>query len=112
VDPTDEGFTGTSETNDGGAAPTKEAFRGGGGGGVERRPDGGGARAAGVVGRRRQIGLEEEKREKGAEPRAEDGGAGQSHGQRTDCARQIHVRPEKVGTSFCLHFVLFSSRDY
>jgi hypothetical protein len=25
--------------------------------------------------------------------------------------RQIHVRPEKVGTSFCLHFVLFSSRD-
>jgi hypothetical protein len=26
--------------------------------------------------------------------------------------RQIHVRPEKVGTSFCLHFVLFSSRDY
>jgi hypothetical protein len=26
--------------------------------------------------------------------------------------RQIHVIPEKVGTSFCLHFVLFSSRDY
>jgi hypothetical protein len=25
--------------------------------------------------------------------------------------RQIHVRPEKVGTSFCLQFVLFSSRD-
>jgi hypothetical protein len=25
--------------------------------------------------------------------------------------RQIHVRPEKVGTSFCLHFVLFNSRD-
>jgi hypothetical protein len=25
--------------------------------------------------------------------------------------RQIHVRPEKVGTSFCLHFILFSSRD-
>jgi hypothetical protein len=25
--------------------------------------------------------------------------------------RQIHVRPEKVGTSFCLHFVLFSSRE-
>jgi hypothetical protein len=25
--------------------------------------------------------------------------------------RQIHVGPEKVGTSFCLHFVLFSSRD-
>jgi hypothetical protein len=26
--------------------------------------------------------------------------------------RQIHVRPEKVGTSFSLHFILFSSRDY
>jgi hypothetical protein len=25
--------------------------------------------------------------------------------------RQIHRRGEKVGTSFCLHFVLFSSRD-
>jgi hypothetical protein len=25
--------------------------------------------------------------------------------------RQIQVIPEKVGTSFCLHFVLFSSRD-
>jgi hypothetical protein len=25
--------------------------------------------------------------------------------------RQIHVRPEKVGTRFCLHFILFSSRD-
>jgi hypothetical protein len=25
--------------------------------------------------------------------------------------RQIHVRPEKVGTRFCLHFILFNSRD-
>jgi hypothetical protein len=25
--------------------------------------------------------------------------------------RQIHRRAEKVGTSFCLHFVLFSSKD-
>jgi hypothetical protein len=25
--------------------------------------------------------------------------------------RQINVRPEKVGTSFCLPFILFSSRD-
>jgi hypothetical protein len=24
---------------------------------------------------------------------------------------QIHGRAEKVGTSFCLHFVLFSSRE-
>jgi hypothetical protein len=45
VDPTDEAFTGTRETNDCGAAPTKEAFGGGGGDGVERRPDGGGAAA-------------------------------------------------------------------
>jgi hypothetical protein len=26
--------------------------------------------------------------------------------------RLIHRRAEKVGTSFCLHFVLFSSRDH
>jgi hypothetical protein len=25
--------------------------------------------------------------------------------------RQIHRRAEKVGTCFCLHFILFSSRD-
>jgi hypothetical protein len=34
-----------------------------------------------------------------------DGGAADARG------RQIHGRAEKVGTSFCLHFVLFSSRD-
>jgi hypothetical protein len=34
-----------------------------------------------------------------------DGGAADARG------RQIHGRVEKVGTSFCLHFVLFSSRD-
>jgi hypothetical protein len=26
--------------------------------------------------------------------------------------RQIHGRAEKVGTCFCLHFVLFRSRDF
>jgi hypothetical protein len=30
---------------------------------------------------------------------------------RTHGGRQIHRRAEKVGTSFCLQFVLFSSRD-
>jgi hypothetical protein len=37
------------------------------------------------------------------------GRRGQIHG--VTRGRQIHVRPEKVGTSFCLHFILFSSRD-
>jgi hypothetical protein len=35
-----------------------------------------------------------------------DGGASDARG-----GTQIHRRAEKVGTSFCLHFVLFSSRD-
>jgi hypothetical protein len=39
----------------------------------------------------------------GAEPRAEDG--------LREAERQIHVEPEKVGTNFCLHFILFSSRE-
>jgi hypothetical protein len=38
-------------------------------------------------------------------------GDGTVGGRADSRRRQIHVGPEKVGTSFCLHFVLFSSRD-
>jgi hypothetical protein len=73
--------------------------------------------------RRRRL-KREEKKEKGkrrrrgeARARAARGGGGRlgvgpgrAEGE-THRGRQIHRRAEKVGTSFCLHFVLFSSRD-
>jgi hypothetical protein len=35
----------------------------------------------------------------------------QTHRRAAGGGRQIHTIAEKVGTNFCLHFVLFSSRD-